>query len=432
MIRWNPVKLGDGSTHYEAELGPNWRLTVGKAVPKSSNRPRSRVRWSIQGRNAATGGFIDIEGGDCSSVEDGQAAAEAAYHRLQPRRGRPPKGDRPTTSTERSKQRMDRLIATAVAAGKQELQLGELGQDLAAVDLRDWAERLTEIKRVSALTAAAEYVRRNSAFFVAAGSGTPTPEEITRHRQRIEAPADKIDMLASRVGREPVEYREFEQLLDELRDAGFYLDTPLVSSVARAFTIPLEPQPITRAERLRRVVIVCCSFARNLAFYRAGWSERWQQLLSEQHPQASFWRQANANFLDICVLEWCKLFGDRKAEHYWGRIVSDPVLFQTNLLKHLGMDAAAFQTQIDAMRSYRDKFVAHLDSLRVMNIPMLDTAQTAVWFYHQHVVTREARTRDLTGLPDTVHKLSKGYEQALDEANAAFLSAGHGGRDRSG
>jgi hypothetical protein len=29
------------------------------------------------------------------------------------------------------------------------------------------------------------------------------------------------------------------------------------------------------------------------------------------------------------------------------------------------------------------------------------------------------------GLPDTVDKLSKGYEQALDEANAVFLSAGH-------
>ena len=177
---------------------------------------------------------------------------------------------------------------------------------------------------------------------------------------------------------------------------------------------------LTRTELLRRAVILCCSFTRNLAFCRVGQSDGGQPFLSASHPQAAFWRQANANFLDIAVLDWCKLFGDKKAEHYWGQVVSDPVQFETGLLGHLGMDANAFQGEIDAMRRYRDKFVAHLDRLGVMDIPVLDAAQAAVQFYHGHIVEHEAAPADLSGLPDTTGKLSLGYEQCVAEANAVF------------
>jgi hypothetical protein len=77
---------------------------------------------------------------------------------------------------------------------------------------------------------------------------------------------------------------------------------------------------MTDTERRRRVILLCCSFARNLAFYRARESGKARALLSASHPQASFWRQANGNFLDICVLEWCKLFGDKKGKHHWSRV----------------------------------------------------------------------------------------------------------------
>jgi hypothetical protein len=72
-------------------------------------------------------------------------------------------------------------------------------------------------------------------------------------------------------------------------------------------SIPL----LSRRERLRRVVLLCCSFARNVAFYRAGQADQVQHLLSENHPEVAFWRQVNANFLDTAVLEWCK--GDAAA-----------------------------------------------------------------------------------------------------------------------
>ena len=132
---------------------------------------------------------------------------------------------------------------------------------------------------------------------------------------------------------------------------------------------------MTCRDRLRRVVIVCASFARNLAYYRVGQEPGSSALHAPTHPHASFWRQANGNFLDLCVLEWCKLFGERKGEHGWQQIVADPTAFETGLLAHLGMSATTFNAHIETMRRYRDKFFAHLDSDAVMQIPTLSMAQ---------------------------------------------------------
>jgi hypothetical protein len=45
----------------------------------------------------------------------------------------------------------------------------------------------------------------------------------------------------------------------------------------------------------RRAVLLCSSFARNLAFYRAGQNQG-RHLLDASENTASFWRQANSNF----------------------------------------------------------------------------------------------------------------------------------------
>jgi hypothetical protein len=182
---------------------------------------------------------------------------------------------------------------------------------------------------------------------------------------------------------------------------------------------------MSRRDRLRRVVILCRDFARNLAYYRAGQNDEHRLLLDTRHPGANFWRVANSNCIDVCVLEWCKLFADEKAKHHWRKIVTDPTSFQQTLLTHLGIDDAAFQEEINVMRRYRDKFVAHLDSERVMNLPMLDLAKQSVWFYHAHIVNHEANEGDLAGLP---MELDIGYAMAEDEANAVYRAgiAPHG------
>lgn len=63
----------------------------------------------------------------------------------------------------------------------------------------------------AALSAVADYTRRNSALFVRSGPRMLTPAETARRRQRIEALADKLDDLAESAGSGLVEYRQFER-----------------------------------------------------------------------------------------------------------------------------------------------------------------------------------------------------------------------------
>jgi len=173
---------------------------------------------------------------------------------------------------------------------------------------------------------------------------------------------------------------------------------------------------MSRRDRLRRVIILCRNFAVNLAYYRVG--RRPEHLPLQDYAQrGNFWRAANGNFIDMSVLEWCKLFADPQGKHHWNKIVSDPVGFKRELLNHLGIDEAAFQAEIEAMRKYRDKFLAHLDSENVMQIPVLDVAKNAVWFYHSYIVQHEAQPGDLDGLPV---ELDHGYTQCEEEAHAIY------------
>jgi hypothetical protein len=175
---------------------------------------------------------------------------------------------------------------------------------------------------------------------------------------------------------------------------------------------------LPRRDRLRRVVILCRNFARNLAYYRTGQRPEYQPLLDPKHPRVNFWRVTNSNFIDICVLEWCKLFADHKnGKHHWSKIVSAPAAFKTSLLSHLGIGEDGLNHEVDAMKEYRDKFLAHLDFVLTMNIPVLDIAKTTVWFYHAHVIEYEAGPGDLVGLP---LELDAGYLQSEAEACAVY------------
>jgi hypothetical protein len=180
---------------------------------------------------------------------------------------------------------------------------------------------------------------------------------------------------------------------------------------------------LTRRERLRRVVILCASFARNVAYFRAGQSQIGAAARARAHAFSGFWTQVSANFLDISVLEWCKLLGDEKDKHFFRNVVTDPAAFEASLLAHLGMTASDFGDLAKKMRRYRDKFVAHLDSDAKMDIPRLTDALAANSFYHGHIVTVEAAAGDLFGLADTSEKFANGYEQCFKEAQRAYGQA---------
>ena len=167
---------------------------------------------------------------------------------------------------------------------------------------------------------------------------------------------------------------------------------------------------LIKQQRLRRVALLCCHFSRNLAYRRAGHD----RLTKGKYSQVFV--TIDGNFLDMAVLEWCKLFGDKNGKHHWGKIVPNQI-FKSQLLAQLKQSNDQFEGYIKEMRDYRDKFLAHLDDELVMQIPRLDLAMTAVEILYCHLVHQEALASDLNGLPTD---LTAYYEQCSKEA-VSFL-----------
>lgn len=176
--------------------------------------------------------------------------------------------------------------------------------------------------------------------------------------------------------------------------------------------------PLSREERLRRVCLVAYTFARNMACYRSARNGG----PDYAGPVSQFWVTADGNFIDMAVLEWCKLFGDTRAHHAARKVVSDPDKFETDLLAHIGLAAVEFAELVDVVRTYRDKFVAHLDSERTMTPPKLDVMWAAIQFYYKHVIDVEMNEAEFAGWrakldqTNTNPDIAKYYIQSLRDA----------------
>lgn len=140
-----------------------------------------------------------------------------------------------------------------------------------------------------------------------------------------------------------------------------------------------------------------------MAFYLS-WYESGTPFKNEQ-----FWVNANGNFLDIAVLEWCKLFGDVRGENYYSKVIADPVQFKVDLLAKLKLTETAFADYIKQMRTYRDKFVAHLDELNMFHIPHLDIAQKSTVFLYEHLLAQEAENDTFYDAPKSAANYFSGY-----------------------
>ena len=184
--------------------------------------------------------------------------------------------------------------------------------------------------------------------------------------------------------------------------------------------------PLTLEERQRRVVRLCCMFMRNLAFFRAGLQpEVPPKLFARTHPQGWFWREAHGNFLDMCVLDWCKLFADHNGKHYWRRVVTEPERFKADLCMTLGVTAAEFAELIAVVKDYRDRFIAHLDDERTMRFPKLELPQKAVAFLHGRLAQQPHSHEDWQrlGLPETAEEMGRGFSRSFQEAQSVYAEA---------
>lgn len=141
---------------------------------------------------------------------------------------------------------------------------------------------------------------------------------------------------------------------------------------------------LTIEDRTRRTVILSGHCLRNIACYRAG--RNWRGL----RVSREFWKSANSAFIDLAVLEWCKLFADRRGQHHWSLAVSNPDAFITGLHSRLRTSESGFIAYIKTVTHYRNKFVAHLDEEKTMHIPRLRAARTSAAYLYDHLLSEPA------------------------------------------
>lgn len=180
--------------------------------------------------------------------------------------------------------------------------------------------------------------------------------------------------------------------------------------------LPLNPRFV------RKLLLLSCHLVRNVAYYRIGYIN--ENGSGELKQATQFGATVNGNMLDIAVLEWCKLFADRDGRHHWKRFVrndAEQKEFLKKLYRTTGLNEREWKRYHQAMRDYRDKFVAHLDEQNVMHIPLLGTALDSVFFLYEHVLANAPAgtfdTQHCTHLPRNLHAY---YAECEREARAAY------------
>ena len=183
------------------------------------------------------------------------------------------------------------------------------------------------------------------------------------------------------------------------------------------------PPPQLTSTFIRRIALLCCHFTRNVAYYRLGYVG--ENGIGPLKQATEFGVTVNSNMLDIAVLEWCKLFADRKGHHHWRKLVRDDAeqgLFFSDLLHTLGINEAVWHRYLDEFRVYRDKFVAHLDTEEVAQIPQLNIAlQSTFFLYTRLLADAPAGTLDMPRRAILPLDLPSYFESCKNAARAAYV-----------
>jgi hypothetical protein len=171
--------------------------------------------------------------------------------------------------------------------------------------------------------------------------------------------------------------------------------------------------PLTRQERLRRVILMCGTCLRNIAYFQAGWKGG-KPVFAGQIEIV-----INTNFIDTAVLNWCKLFGEDKHEpHHWQRIIETidkRKAFKGDLMKHLACEKREWTALRTRAINCRNDFLAHLGSGREMHMPHLELMRRSVIYYATYLFEQENDGRTYGTLQDDPeiffqHRLQEGWQ----------------------
>lgn len=124
--------------------------------------------------------------------------------------------------------------------------------------------------------------------------------------------------------------------------------------------------------------------------------------------------------MDLCTLEFCKLFAESKGRHHWTKVISNQAQFSLGPLRALKMTQLEFDQYIASVKFYRDKYVAHLDDEIGGNYPVLTPGKTAIAYLFDYLLKFE----DEGGFfPDSGGTAADYYSDREDEATDVYTYA---------
>jgi hypothetical protein len=126
---------------------------------------------------------------------------------------------------------------------------------------------------------------------------------------------------------------------------------------------------------------------------------------------------ANSNFLDIAILDWCKLFAEWDGQQHWRKTITDRHEFRSQLFNSLNMSEGDFCQYKNSVKHYRDKFISHLDEEHVMHPPRLCIA----WKSTVHLYSwLRGSAEHCAHIQDACHSAMDLYKQAYKPALLAY------------
>ena len=126
-------------------------------------------------------------------------------------------------------------------------------------------------------------------------------------------------------------------------------------------------------EVLSRQYGVVALFVRHLAYAR-GIKEATANLIDRRE----FWESTASAYLELAVVEWCKVFGSDGEKTHWKKVLADNIKeieeqdledFRRRVLSKTGLTQKEWDTYHKKMLSLRDKYVAHLDLSKPFSEP---------------------------------------------------------------
>lgn len=161
----------------------------------------------------------------------------------------------------------------------------------------------------------------------------------------------------------------------------------------------------------RRVLKICNLFVFNYAYFKSGWDQ------NKFKGSNDFWISLNNNFYDICILEWCKLFGSNSETLHWKKIVFNKKDFKLRLFRDLNITQEDLNLLHETTKVLRDKFIAHIDNDKYLYRPNLGLALKIIYYLYKEIFNL---CSDTNGFPEDLEAI---YELNFKLGNVEYCKS---------